>query len=120
MNIIVSAFISNVNNQKSKSQFISYGKHLLSPEISNLKIIFIERNIHNEYFHIDNNKKYIFKYDLKEYEYTIQDNIIFVFFEKNDNYFYNYIDEITNFYVNTDNPRKDTLEYMFIQNHNQT
>jgi hypothetical protein len=124
MNTIVSAFISNINQQKSISQFIDYGKRLLSPDVSNLKIIFIERNIYNEYFYIENIQsienicnKYIFKYELKEYKYIIQENIIFVFFEKQDNYFYNYIDEITNFNVNTDNPTKDTLEYMFIQSH---
>lgn len=116
MYIIVSAFISNVNQQKSMSQYIDYGKHLLSTDISNLKITFMERKIYDEYFQTYH-KKYIFKYDLKEYEYIIQDNIIFVFFEKNDNYFYNYIDEITNFNINTDNPSKDTLEYMFIQCH---
>lgn len=116
MYILVSAFISNVNQQRSISQYINYGKNLISTDISNLKIIFLERKIYDEYFQTDH-KKYIFKYYLKEYEYTIQDNVIFVFFEKNENYFYNYIDEITNFYVNTDNPRKDTLEYMFIQNH---
>jgi len=116
MTIIVSAFISNVNKQKSISQYIEYGKYLLSDDISNFKIIFIERKIYNEYFH-KNNNFCIFNYEEKNYEYTIQANIIFVFFEKQDIYIYNYNDEIINFNVNTDNPSKDTLEYMFIQCH---
>ena len=114
MIIIVSAFISSVNQQKSISQYIDYGKYLLSTtDINNVKIIFIERKIYNEYFHKDSST-YIFKYELNEYEYTFQNNIFFVFFERQDNYLYKYNNEITNFNINTDNPSKDTLEYMFV------
>ena len=124
MHIIVSAFISNINQQKSIEKYIEYGKQLLSDKINNFKLIFIERHVYNTYFNNDKDKdKDItqisceFKYEDKIYNYIICDSVIFVFFEKTDNYLYNYIDKITQFNVNTDNPGKDTLEYMFIQCH---
>jgi len=117
MNIVVSAFITAINkNDKSIQNYIDLGDKLLSADITNLKIIFIERHIYTTYFAtIDN--VYIFKYEHKEFEFIIDKNIIFVFFEKTDIYLYNYSDVITNFNIITDNPGKDTLEYMFIQCH---
>ena len=124
MHIIVSAFISNINQQKSIEKYIEYGKQLLSDKINNYKLFFIERRVYNTYFNNNKDKdKDItqisceFKYEDKIYNYIICDSIIFVFFEKTDNYLYNYIDKITQFNVSTDNPGKDTLEYMFIQCH---
>ena len=120
MHIIVSSFISNINQQKSIEKYIEYGKILLSDKISNFKIFFIERRIYNTYFNDDTDimkTLYTFKYEDKKYNYIILDRVIFVFFEKNDNYLYNYINEITQFNINTDNPGKDTLEYMFVQCH---
>jgi hypothetical protein len=38
---------------------------------------------------------------------------LFIFIEKEDNYLYEYHQLITDFQVNTDNPNKDTIDYMF-------
>ena len=119
MNIIVSAFITNINNRNDRNidKYIEYGKILLN-NINCYKVIFIEKLIYEPNFHmIDEESEYIFTYDTKTYKYFFQNNTIFVLFEKMDIYLYNYIDKITNFNVNTDNPLKDTLEYMFVQCH---
>ena len=119
MNIIVSAFITNINNRNDRNidKYIEYGKILLN-NINCYKVIFIEKLIYESNFHmIDEESEYIFTYDTKTYKYFFQNNTIFVLFEKMDIYLYNYIDKITNFNVNTDNPLKDTLEYMFVQCH---
>jgi hypothetical protein len=127
MFVFVTAFTSNINQQKSITQYIEYGNKLLSYKISNLRIVFIERKIYNEYFtnntdnntnnNTDNNVFNHFTYEGKVFEFILKNNTIFVMFEKTDNYLYKYIDNLTNFSINTDNPCKDTLEYMFIQCH---
>ena len=119
MFVFVTAFTSNINQQKSITQYIEYGNKLLSYKITNLRIVFIERKIYNEYFTtiISNNVFNNFIYEGKVFEFILKNNTIFVMFEKTDNYLYKYIDNTTNFSINTDNPNKDTLEYMFIQCH---
>ena len=117
MNIIVSAFVSNVNkNDKSIQTYIDLGHNLLLEQINNLKIVFIERHIYNNYFNVGTIYT-SFKYENKQLDFVIDKNYIFVFFEKTDNYLYNYANLITHFNINTDNPGKDTLEYMFLQCH---
>jgi hypothetical protein len=118
--IIVSAFISNGNKHRNIDQYISHGKKLL--ESNCLKIIFIEREVFHEHLkEYTIEEKYSFQYmvndAVKTFEYVIFNNIIFVFFERNDNYLYAYQDEMTEFQLNTDNPNKDTIDYMFIQCH---
>ena len=124
--IVISAFISNINKQKSINKYIEYGNYLLSEKIDFLKILFIEKYIYNEYFNDNKNKDdnyhdkistCIFEYEQKQYHYVVRNNIIFVFFEKTDNYLYYYIDNITDFNINTDNYNKDTLDYIFVQCH---
>lgn len=119
--IIISAFISNINNNnRAISKYIEYGKILMGINYDNLyKVIFIEKTIYNEYFNTENINlnTYYFIYDTKQYEYFIKNKIIFVFFEKINNYLYDYINTITNFNINTDNHSKDTLEYIFVQCH---
>ena len=119
MYIFVSAFISNINNNNRQTEkYIELGKKLLSDKIITLRIVFIERKVYNDFFSTtaDNMLK-VFNYEGKIFEFIIKENIIFVMFEKTDNYLYKYIDNIKEFNINTDNPCKDTLEYMLVQCH---
>ena len=94
---IVSAFLSNVNSYRDVEKYIEYGKRLL--EIDNIyKVIFIEKTIYDNYF-----LEHSFK------------NIKFVFMERSDIYLYEQIDNITNFSVQSTNPHKDIIDYMFVQ-----
>lgn len=95
---IVSAFVSNVNSNRDLEKYIDYGLKLLQNNLQ--KIIFIEKNIYDNFF---SNQNFI--------------NTHFIFFEKKDIYLYNYINNITNFSINTNNPNKDNLEYLFVQCH---
>jgi hypothetical protein len=110
--MIITALISHVNKTRPIEDYIAYGKKLLEIDIP--QITFIEREIYNLYFCVDE-PILEFTYEGKEYEYSKQGNKTFVFFEKSDIYLYDY--EVTNFHVITDNPVKDTLDYMMIQCH---
>jgi hypothetical protein len=94
---IVSAFLSNVNTYRDIAKYIEYGKRLLEMD-DILKVIFIEKTIYDKYF-LEHNYK----------------NIQFVFMERSDLYLYEQIDTITNFSLESTNPHKDTLDYMFVQ-----
>ena len=114
----VSAFITNVHqNDKSINDYIDYGMKMINLNMN--QIIFLEKYIFYEYFKkYDNNIINTFKYeDEKTFEYIIFGNIHFVFFEKKDMYLYNYKERITNFQIITNNPNKDTIDYMFVQCH---
>lgn len=93
---IVSGFISNCNTYRNVEKYINYGKKLIDIPIN--KIIFIEKEIYDEYF-TDNLDSYT----------------TFIFIKKEDIYLYKYYDHITNFKPNTTNIAKDTIDYMFIQ-----
>ena len=111
--IIVSSFLSNVNNNRSTDTYIEYGKKILyEPHVH--VILFIEKNIFYQNLP-EFDSKIINTCILfgKEYEYILHHKKIFIFIEKEDNYLYEYHQLITNFNVNTDNPNKDTLDYMF-------
>lgn len=95
---IVSAFVSDVNSNRNIDKYIDYGKNLLQINVS--KIIFIEKDIYNKF--------------LSNQDFN---NTHFIFFEKKDNYLYNFINDITNYSISTDNPDKDTLDYLFVQCH---
>ena len=97
---IVTAFMSNINKNKNRSleTYIEYGKKLLA--IPNPKIVFIDEYSHENFF----------KNHEEEYPLTC-----FVLFDKKSIYLYNYEDELTNFFLNTGNPEKDTLDYIFVQ-----
>lgn len=112
VNTIVTAFMSDGNKTRPIEVYIEYGKKLLAIDIE--QIIFIERAIYDLYFSMDASMNH-FDYEGKKYEYVSHDKKTFVFFEKNDIYLYDHA--VTNFNVTTDNPVKDTLEYMFIQCH---
>lgn len=103
MNVtIVTAFIQRTNNVtdpivKPLETYIDYGKKLLNINVP--KIIFIEREIYNNY--------------LKGYENEFTH---FILFEKEELFLNNLKNEITNFKLITATPQKDTLEYMMIMN----
>ena len=111
--IYVSGFISNVNTNKKLDDYLTYGKKLIN--LNNNGVIFIEKYIFIEYFkEYSTDSVLVFKYDNKNYQYIIYNNIIFVFYSKSDIYLYDYYNEITNYNIITDNTNKDTIEYMFI------
>ena len=98
MTTIVSGFLTNINKYRSIEKYIDYGKKLCKININ--KIIFIEEHIYNEYF-----------------KGEIYPTTTFIFTRKENLYLYEYNEtEFINFNkLSTDNPSKDTLEYMFVQ-----
>ena len=120
--IFVSAYVTSINNNRKISEYIDYGKKMLDIDIC--QVVFIEKHIFDEHL-----KDYIvsdvtsdfFTYSvdgtLKTFEYTIYKNKVFVFFNRDDIYLYNYKDDITEFNVETNNHSKDTIDYMFVQCH---
>lgn len=102
MSTIVTAFMTNVNeiDFRGLDTYMTYGKLLLSQAIPT--VCFLEKEVYDHFFSID----------LEKYP-----NTKFIFFEKGENYLSSYEPELTEFYVNTDNPKKDTPGYMFIQCH---
>lgn len=97
---IVSGFLSNINNieYRNLEKYVEYGKKLINIKLP--KVIFIDKQIYQQYF------------------LNISDELTkFIQIEKKDLYFYEYMDKLTDFKLNTDNPNKDTVEYMFVQNH---
>jgi len=98
---IVSAFVPNINNFRSVGRYIENGNDLLS--VPTPKIIFIEKETYNTYYKDKDEIKY---YPLTTF---IQIN------PKEDMYLYKFKDKITNFSAISENPNKDTIEYMFVQ-----
>lgn len=98
MNTIVSAFISNINNRQdvNLNLYYNWGKLLFQCDVP--KVIFVDIPMYN----------LIQKTD---YDETITKIIII---DKSSIYLYDYIDNITNFDINTNNKHKDTIEFMFI------
>lgn len=94
---LVSALLTNINGYRSIEKYVEYGKKLLA--VPGNKVIFIERDVYYQHF---------------LHALSLEDTT-FVFIEKSDLYLYEHIDKITDFCPNTDNPTKDTLEYMFVQ-----
>jgi hypothetical protein len=93
---IVSAFFTNINTQTSEwlSKYIEFGRLMLRAKIN--KIIFISEDIY-DYFDNDSN------------EFTVLIPV-----KKSDIYLYDYQELLTKFSLNTNNPKKDTFEYMFL------
>jgi hypothetical protein len=100
MTTFVSAFVSNANNRSDRNieKYIDFGNKFINIPVK--KIIFLENNTYEQYFKNKEN-------DLTK----------FILFNKNDLYLYNYKDNITNLLINTDNPTKDTIEYMLTMCH---
>ena len=93
--MIEKEFISK-NNFNPK--YINYGINLLRINVS--KIIFIEKDIYNNFL-----------------SNQVFNNTHFIFFEKEENYLYNFNNNLTNFSIKTNNFSKDTLDYLFVQCH---
>jgi hypothetical protein len=92
---IVSAFIANANHRqdRSVSDYISYGKKLLAVPIN--KIIFFDDS------------------EIEQLpDECFNDNTLIIPVKKDDNYLYKYKDKITDFHLNTTCSEKDTLDYM--------
>lgn len=102
MSTFVTAFMTNVNqiDFRSHEKYIELGKKLLSQPIPT--VCFIENIIFETYF----------ASCLKLFPLTH-----FIFFEKEDNYLVSYESQLTHYFVHTDNPKKDTPGYMFVQCH---
>ena len=98
MTTIVSALLTNMNSFRSIDKYIEYGKKLINSEQN--KIIFIEEHVYTTYI---------------KNEFMNNSNTVFIFINKLDLYFYEYYDKLNNFNIITDNPSKDTIEYMFVQ-----
>lgn len=97
MTTIVSAFMSNVNSRTDRdiNSYYLLGRLLLKSTTP--KIIFLDEPM----------------YDLIQPNDYNEENTLIIKCNKNDNYLYKYVDKLYNFKLNTDNPLKDTLEYMF-------
>lgn len=102
MSTIVTAFITNINtiDFRDIETYMEYGKKMLSQSIPT--ICFLEQRVFDHFF----------KEEEKDYVTTK-----FIIFEKNENYLYEYEKKLTKFSLHTDNPKKDTTGYMFIQCH---
>lgn len=94
---LVTAFIANANQRRDRSidDYISYGKKLMAIPVN--KIIFFDDS------------------EIKKLpDECFNDNTLIIPFKKDDNYLYQYKDQITEFHLNTTCPEKDTLDYMMI------
>ena len=127
-NIIVSAFISKINQRQDRdlSKYIEYGRKLIHVPLP--KLIFVEKEI-LETYHLLKKGDYTIlslpitdspkesKLDVSEIQYIVdkETQTVYLLFDKSWMYLYAYKDEITDFHLKTSNPTKDTLEYMFVQ-----
>ena len=98
MATIVSALLTNVNSNRNIEKYIDYGKKLCNININ--KVIFIEEHIFDTYFINE-------KYPLTTFIFTSKEQL----------YLYKYTGNyLTNFNkLFSDNPSKDTIEYMYVQ-----
>ena len=92
---IVSAFMININYRADRNydKYFLLAKQLLQVPMN--KVIFVDKSILG-----------FFKEYMNEYNTLIP-------FEKSSNYLYEYIDKLDKSELNTGNPSKDTIEYMF-------
>jgi hypothetical protein len=98
MATIVSALLTNINSNRNIEKYIEYGKKLCNININ--KVIFIEEHIFNTYFINE-------KYPLTTFIFTSKEQLYLYKYTNND---------LTNFNkLCSDNPSKDTIEYMYVQ-----
>lgn len=97
---IVTAIVSDANSHRGIETYVVLGTKLLLQPIPT--VCFIEKDVYFEHFH----------HKAKHFPQTI-----FRLFEKTDNYIYVRKEELSSFNPITDNPGKDTREYMCIQCH---
>ena len=115
---IVSAFMSQINARSDRpvQKYMDLGKSLLRVNVR--QIVFLERAIYDAHFSSNDNIYYVydhFEYEGASFSYVVDGHITFVLFERSDMYLPAYRDLATNFSVNTPHPKKDTLDYMFVQ-----
>jgi uncharacterized membrane protein (GlpM family) len=96
MTTLVSSFYSEVNKRVDRNfeNYVTYGTLLLKASIP--KIIFTDEHMYKQ---------------IKQYE---NNNTKIVLTKKEDIYFYNFTNKLTNFQINTTTPSKDTIDYIFI------
>lgn len=118
--IIVSAFMSQINDRPDRilNKYIDFGKKLV--DVSIPKIVFIEKHVFDNYDMRKSNDQTIWlkiEPNKPEYECVIQEETqtVYIFFEKRMMYLYDYKHLINDFYLETTNPKKDSIEYMFVQ-----
>jgi hypothetical protein len=99
---IVSAFMTGVNSRKDIDirQYIEFGNKLMVIPVP--KVIFLEQHIYETHFQES--------HSLGKYPLTT-----FIMMNKSDIYLYPYIDEITDFHINSAKPEKDTIDFLFVQ-----
>jgi hypothetical protein len=98
MSTIVSALLTNINSNRNIEKYIEYGKKLCNININ--KVIFIEEYIFNTYFINE-------KYPLTTFIFTSKEQLYLYKYTNND---------LTNFNkLYSDNPSKDTIEYIYVQ-----
>lgn len=97
---IVSAFVGGINSREDRiiDHYIEYGKQLLSIDIP--KIIFMDVHTYSTYF----------EESATTYPYTT-----FIPIMESDMYLFQYKDRTEKFDIITKNPKKDTIEYIFVQ-----
>ena len=102
MTTIVTAFLTKINNIafRNYETYIDYGKKILRVDAP--CVCFLEKEIYEKYF----------VNELKDFPQTY-----FFMFDKMQNYLYGYIDQVTQYHLHSDNPTKDTIDYMFLQCH---
>ena len=102
MTTIVTAFVTNINHIgfRNYETYIDYGKKML--RVNAPCVCFLEKEIYEKYF----------VNELKDFPQTY-----FFMFHKTQNYLYGYLDQVTHYDLHSDNPTKDTIEYMFLQCH---
>lgn len=102
MSTIVTAFLTKINqiDYRNVETYLEYGKKLLRINVP--CVCFVEREIYETHF----------LSSLATYPQTY-----FFLFEKTDNYLYQYIDQVSQYDLHSDNPNKDTIDYMFLQCH---
>lgn len=113
---IISGLISDTNiTHRSIEQYIEYGKKLINIPIN--KIIFIEKKIYDKFLsEVPELPEVSEVSEVPELpEVTFNEYTTFIFIKKEDIYLYEYYDQITDFEPITNNPNKDTIDYMFIQ-----
>lgn len=91
---LVSAFLTNINAFTNIDKYINNGILLLKSTIN--KVIYLDEYLYEK---------------LKDYE---NENTKLILFKKEEIYLYQYLEQVPNFSVNSANPSKDSIDYMFI------
>lgn len=116
--IFVSAYIA-IDTYKLQDEYMKNGKCLLNNNLC--QIIFLEKDILKNYYSYflenedDLNTVNYIKLCDELYSYIKKNNKYFIFYDKSKIYLEKYKSKINNFCLNTPNPKKDTINYMFIQ-----